>query len=247
MKYRVNEKFFEKWSQNSAYVLGFIFADGHLENSPYIRGKYLRITSTDFSIVDRIKKTLDASHTIVETPPCGNRKRKYMLRIGSHKIYNDLETLRLHPRKSLDMQFPDVPSHVLADFIRGYFDGDGTITIESLKHSPHNRLKVIFTSGSKDFLSSLATKLKNECIDKLGRVINSNRSYQLIYRSRDALKVLDFIYGPTAKKDTLSLERKHKRYRLLKLDPNRLKCGNLFDKKSRLWAYGMKMATYPSG
>ena len=41
LKYPVNEKFFDAWSSEMAYVLGFIFADGSLEDSPNIRGKYI--------------------------------------------------------------------------------------------------------------------------------------------------------------------------------------------------------------
>ena len=167
IKYKVNEDFFRKWSKDSAYVLGFIFADGHLENAPYIRGRYIRFTNTDYSIIEQIKSALDSSHKIVVIPARGVRKEKYLLRIGSHKLYGDLETLGLHPRKSHNMRFPQAPQKYLSDFIRGYFDGDGTITFENMRNSPYNRLKVIFTSGSKDFLLSLAHILRKTCSTSL--------------------------------------------------------------------------------
>jgi hypothetical protein len=96
IKYKVNENFFKTWSKQSAYVLGFLFADGNLEDSPYIRGRYIRFNNTDYGLIEQIKETLQSSHKIAAIPACGNRKEKYLLRIGSHKMFNDLEALDLH-------------------------------------------------------------------------------------------------------------------------------------------------------
>jgi intein/homing endonuclease len=52
--------------------------------------------------------------------------------------------------KSNDMIFPDIPKEYLADFIRGYFDGDGSIML--LKN---NKVNCAFTSSSKIFLDTL--------------------------------------------------------------------------------------------
>lgn len=247
IKYSVNEEFFKIWSKPSAYIVGFIFADGHLENAPYIRGKYVRFTSTDYSILEQIKNALNSSHKIVTTPPTGRCKEKYLLRIGSHKIYNDLKALGLHPRKSLDMRFPEIPYKFLPDFVRGYFDGDGTITFEKVKGRNSNRLKVIFTSGSKVFLLSLALALEKACAIKLAKIYNSHRSYQLIYRSKEALNVLNFIYGMLSDSKGPYLERKYNKYKQLIVNPVAVKCINIFDRNSKIWTYGTKMAAYPSG
>ncbi len=93
IKYRVNENFFKKWSRDGAYILDFIYADGHLENAPYIRGKFIRFTNTDYNLIEKIRKAINSSHKIVVTPAIGNRKEKYLLRIGSWKIYDNLVIL----------------------------------------------------------------------------------------------------------------------------------------------------------
>ena len=238
IKYQINEDFFKKWSKKSAYILGFLFADGNLENAPYIRGRYIRFTNTDFSIIKQIKEALNSSHTIVVTPASGNRKEKYLLRIGSHKLYRDLELLGLHPRKSHNMEFPKVPGQYLADFIRGYFDGDGTIAFENIKNRPNSRLKAIFTSGSKNFLLSLADILKVYTDGYLAKVYKSRRSYQLVYRSKRAINILNFIYSTADKKPSLCLDRKYDRYKELISKPETVGCSNIFDKSSRIWTYG---------
>lgn len=47
VKYDSNERFFDRWNPEMAYVLGFMFADGSLEDASYLRGKYVRVSSTD--------------------------------------------------------------------------------------------------------------------------------------------------------------------------------------------------------
>ncbi len=235
IKYKVNENFFKTWSRSSSYVLGLLFADGSLENAAYIRGKYVRLTSIDRSLIDQVKSSLNSHHKVVTIPPSGHRKEKYLLRIGSHKIYNDLENLGLHPRKSLNMELPHIPYRFLSDFVRGYFDGDGCMAFENMKNRPHNRLKVIFTSGSKNFLCSLSYALKARCVGKPGSVYDSHNSYQLLYRSLDALRILEFIYTKAKERNLLYLDRKYNKYKTMVLSPDIFRCSNLFDRQSRIW------------
>lgn len=190
IKYKVNENFFKKWSQEMAYVLGFIFADGSLEDAYYLRGQYLRIHNTDYELVNKIKKALKSEHKITCLPAFGNRKMRFMLRIGSHVIFKDLGKFNLHPNKSLDLDLPGIPKKYFSSFLRGYFDGDGCVHIER----PKNILKVIFTSGCKNFLLELSSMISKNMDIKLRRVVDSQRSYQLRYSQRDGLIILGHLY-----------------------------------------------------
>lgn len=235
VKYRANENFFKTWSRNSSYVLGLLFADGSLEDAVYIRGKYVRFTSTDRSLIEQVKNSFNSHHKIVTVLPSAGRKEKYLLRIGSYKMYNDLKNLGLHPHKSLNMELPHIPYRFLSDFVRGYFDGDGCIAVEKTKNKSHNRLKAVFTSGSKGFLSSLSEILKKRCIGKPGKIYDSHRSYQLIYSSVNAVKLLEFMYSKAWERKLLYLDRKYLKYKKLFLTPEAFRCENLFDKQSRAW------------
>jgi len=140
IKYKVNEEFFDKWSSQMAYVLGLLYADGSLEDASYLRGKYIRLTSTDKELIFRVRRWLDSEHTIIIylKPDSLYGKQRYFLRIGSHKLYNSLTKLGLYPNKSLTIKFPNIPSKYLKDFIRGYFDGDGCVYLELSKNQNHN-------------------------------------------------------------------------------------------------------------
>ncbi|MDD5194138.1 MAG: LAGLIDADG family homing endonuclease [Candidatus Omnitrophica bacterium] len=196
-----------------AYILGYIFADGSLEDASYLRGKYLRITSCDISILQTIRRAFESEHKIIKLPPStANGKYRYFLRIGDHNIYGDLINLGLTPRKSLTMIFPKcIPSNFMGDFIRGYFDGDGTFYCEKTK----NRIipRTVFTSGSKRFLESLSEVIASSChLQRVKKVYNSHRSYQLVYKSKEAMELMDFMFRPASDKSFCFLDRKYKLY-----------------------------------
>lgn len=198
IKYKVNESFFEKWSSDMSYVLGYIYADGDLNDSPYMRGKYLSIASVDKSSILRIKGLLNSEHTIRESGShfIGSRIC-YVLRIGSHKIYDDLFKLGLYPKKSLVIDFPKIPKKYLCHFIRGYFDGDGCIYFQKGKGKYGQlivkRIRTIFTSGSKIFLSNMDTTLKNFGFNN-GRIYSTKRAFQLKYPNDDSIRIFKFMY-----------------------------------------------------
>lgn len=82
------------------------------------------------------------------------------MRIGSKKVFHDLLKLGLTPRKSLTIKFPnDIPNKYFGHFIRGYFDGDGCVTIKrgvgKYGQPILKGIAIIFTSGSKLFLEGL--------------------------------------------------------------------------------------------
>src|SRR5271157_1613733 len=120
-----NHTFFDSWSQDMAYVLGFIAADGNVSQS----GKYMKLKLAE----------KDLAHLIViRDIVAPNAKIKYSSYIKNGKAFPDvtfvacstymcarLISLGIVPAKSLVLKFPDVPNEYVSHFIRGYFDGDG--------------------------------------------------------------------------------------------------------------------------
>lgn len=201
IKHKVNESFFNKWSKNMAYVLGYIYADGNLLNCDYIRARYLQITSTEQDSLERIRGMINSEHKITKHKPSYLKgKMIYRLKIGSHKIYNDLLVHGLYPNKSLDMQFPEIPAEYLSHFIRGYFDGDGCIYFEKIKNTKGKilvkRIRTIFTSGSKVFLEKMRLAIGVWDI-KNSRIYKSRRSFQLVLNTQDSIKIFKIMYKNT--------------------------------------------------
>lgn len=217
----VNNVFFQNWTPKMAYILGYIFADGAIEDvQKSSRTCYLSIISVDFSILEDIKHVMDSQHKLYKRLPKLNKypdgkeytsHEAFILRIGSKTIYNDLLNLGVTPRKSLTIPFPNIPTEFFFYFLRGYFDGDGCLHLKYKKYP-----LVIFTSGSLIFLQGLLTitsKLLNLPDQKIyvQQEVNRNPCYRLRFSSSSSLKILEAMYKNLEKAPFL--ERKYNIYK----------------------------------
>lgn len=192
----MDEDFFESWSPVMAYVLGFWFADGYMRKEKSYR---VTFTSQDKESLIKIRGALGSNHPI--TPYSKSKENKcYFISFCSKKLYNDLLSLGGVRGKSKIIEFPNVPKSFLPDFIRGYFDGDGSVFFVKYKRSKDGKitkeLRTNFTSGSHSFISSLMRLLEKElglAPKKLG-VYNDGGSLKLGYGMRDSDVLLRYIY-----------------------------------------------------
>lgn len=204
-RYGIKTDFFKTWSNEMAYVLGFLYADGDMVDAISSRTQYIKFSSKDKNILNIIKSLLQSEHPIHSLPPRKILHRNgvyksselFYLRIGSRKMFTDLKKIGLSPNKSKIIKFPNVARKYLSHFIRGYFDGDGCVHIEMAKGKKQKlilkRINVVFTSGSKIFLQELSSSLKKITNFK-NKVYNSDRSYQLRYSTSDSMQLFKFLY-----------------------------------------------------
>ena len=215
----INEDFFKRWSPKMAYLLGFIYADGAIEDvRKSSRTCYLHLSSVDRGILVKMKAALSSNHRIYSRPQRKSQffgkiyicSKSYYLRIGNKNIYQDLLNLGLIPRKSLTLKFPDIPDNCFRFFLRGYFDGDGCLS--TYKHVSRIKLNIksIFTSGSYTFLKSLSEKIVNTNIVKPKNIIKNGRAYRLIYPKSESINILTLMYSRL--KSAPYLERKYQKY-----------------------------------
>ncbi len=208
-RYKFKTDFFKKWTPEMAYVLGFLYADGDIEDTKKSsRTQYVKFTSKDKELLVAIKDALGCNHRINARKPFAaiypngkiyKNSTCYYLRIGSKKMFADLVNIGLTPRKSLTIKFPSlIPSDFLKDFIRGYFDGDGCVTIKTGIGKRGQKilkgLAVIFTSGSRDFLEGLADNA-NRFFGLQKKDIYFNRNaYYLKYNTKESLRLFELFY-----------------------------------------------------
>ncbi len=223
-RYKFQADFFKKWSNEMAYALGFLYADGSIINAvTSSRTQYIQFSNKDREILEKIKSALQAEHPIHVRPSRkikhGNGKIyessvQFSIRIGSRRMFADLKKLGLMPNKSKVMKFPVVPPKHLSHFVRGYFDGDGSIVFNKKRW-----IRVVFTSGSKDFLEQLSDNLSKALKIRKRPVRLSHYSYQLYYFTQEGLKILNFIYE-NAERNKFYLNRKYKFYKKLSVRYN---------------------------
>jgi hypothetical protein len=152
-KYFINHNFFRTWSPDMAYTLGFWWTDGNMPKNK----KHFQIllqTRDDYILKSMLNK-MNSNYPIY-TAYRKNKTKKYsLLCVFSPEINNDIIKLGGSPNKSKTIGFPKVPKKYLPDFIRGLWDGDGTICVKKKSYTA----KII--SASKEFIEKLKTSLVN--------------------------------------------------------------------------------------
>lgn len=208
LKYAVNEKFFDTWSPQMAYVVGFTYADG----STHRTSLSWQLQSRDRNILEKIKKAMDCSYPITTQ----RNNAACRLRISNQVLLGGVSRLGLMPKKKFRNAIPKIPLEVLRHFIRGFLDGDGWIVLREGR----TELDVGFCGGNEKFLSSLNSAISQALEIKPGKVrrkvkttakLKQSVTYQLEFYSGKAFKIARWIYDNLSTSD-LYLERKYEKY-----------------------------------
>ncbi len=182
-----------------AYILGYFAADGCMYKNP--RGSYyISFTSCDLELIQKVKKILKASNRIETYQSKQLRwKLRYTLQIGSKVVFNKFCELGFSPAKSLKLVFPAIPDNLINHFIRGYFDGDGSVYLRyrrraDRKNKIYKILNLRLISGSKSFLESLHKKLIKVGKIQGGAICPHSGAYALSYSYNDVVKLYSFMF-----------------------------------------------------
>ena len=184
-KYKINENYFKEWNSNMAYTLGLWWADGCI-----YRGQMFDITlhSKDKYILKKIAQDMQYEGDLQDRVDVQASR----INFSCVEMYKDIRALGGTERKSLTAIMPkNIPDEFLPDFIRGYFDGDGSVWFVK-----GNRINSQFCSGSKKFLEQLLDILKQKTDIEGGSIHLANAScYQLVFGKKDSLKLATFMYN----------------------------------------------------
>ena len=197
-KYSINKEYFKNIdSSNKAYFLGLLMADGCIKD---YRSVHIALHKQDEHILESFKKELEYN-TPLKIKSCNypNGDRNYNmlnLEINSKDIVSDLAKYNIVPRKTYkkDLEIPNIS--YIGSFIRGFFDGDGSVYIKEVKKWKY--LGVNFT-GNLNLLNSLKTILSQYsikcnktflCNEVYGRFAISEKEsikkiYKLMYEEAD--------------------------------------------------------------
>lgn len=227
-KYYVNNNYFATIdTEDKAYWLGFMYADGHIRKLEY--GYTITLTQVENGVLEKFKNCLESNYPISNYKLNGSFTKKdgtdtyyNKITINSEKLFNDLKNLGCIENKSLILKFPtedQVPKHLIHHFIRGYFDGDGCVIISKSKRKHKTMVSTSYYSlvsicGTLEFLTGLKDNLPflnnstYKCIVKDNRKTTNSYALKLINNIR--VKAFEnFIY-----KDSINfLDRKRETFR----------------------------------
>jgi DNA-binding transcriptional regulator WhiA len=187
-------------SEEKAYWLGFLYADGSVGSA---EDKIeLGLAEKDLKHIEKFRDFMGISNKISYR----EATKSYRMSFRSAKCKQDLIDKGCVPKKSLILNFPtesQVPKTLIRHFIRGYFDGDGWFTnTESCFQ--------IGIIGTENFIKGFLDNIENINKDnKIFTVHRENGAKRYVFGAyQDVLNFLNWIY----KDSNVYLDRKYEHY-----------------------------------
>jgi hypothetical protein len=200
-KIEVDENFFSSWSPEMAWVLGLIFSDGNLFIEKRTKDARISISQKETELLDKVKFLMNCNARLYHSP----RKvyndvvsgELYTLKLQNKKIFSDLISLGLVENKSLTVDFPNIPKEYARHFIRGCWDGDGSVFLERRKRLS-TLILASFVSGSLSFINGMLYELEKGGLKR--PLINTstykrkNPIYSFKFHTTECKKLYHYLY-----------------------------------------------------
>lgn len=204
-KHTANEEFFDSLNEKSSYLLGLIFADGNIAWDTE-KGYYsviITASEKDKAHLEKLRLMISSTKPLLYSP----KTKSYRLVVNSKRLCKKLMEYGLTPRKSLTVEFPEIPADQLKHFLRGVIDGDGNVRYVERKRSPY--FEITIASDSKKFCEGLIKAIEqNVGISAKSRKVAKN-THVIQYSCSRGEQLAEYIYSDA----NLFLERKHLPYK----------------------------------
>jgi hypothetical protein len=221
-KYFFNDSYFKKVdTKDKAYFLGLLYADGCNDSG---KNKVrIHLQEEDGYILELFKNKIQSNANLTFVKKDGNRKNQIDFTICSKQMSKDLYKLGCVDRKSLilDLQNDIIPNNLLNHFIRGYFDGDGSVGSYTYKYTNHQfsfiGSSIIIPKLQKILMENCnLNKTSISCKDK--NIKTSSFTYS---GTNNCNKFSNWLYQDC---ENLFLKRKKEKFDLIK-SLNKIVCG----------------------
>lgn len=217
----IKSEYFKKLNKCNAYMLGYLFADGHFKKRKLIYDSgmksrihsSLNLSSIDKELIDKIKLEfgIEKRKTRISRKNSIHRKTLYTISISNHHFLQHLIKQGMIIGKKSDKIY--IPKTIRKNklfffsFFRGFFDGDGSIN--SIFHAKHVRM------GLATISYKFLVQMKNIMIDfgissENIKIRNNNRCLRLRFNGRKNVYNLYKLMYKNA--DNLFLTRKKQRF-----------------------------------
>jgi len=193
-KEKINDTYFNIIdTEEKAYFLGLLASDGSISKD---RNRIvLSLHKQDKQILDIFSGIIGTTVKYMKTKP-----NMCTVTFTSKQIKKDLLKYKITPNKINTIQLPNINSLLLKHFIRGYFDGDGSI----------NQYNVYVCSKSKNIITDIKDHLNSQIEDLLSDIYLQAKTgvyYLRFLGFKERRKVLSYLYENA----NIYLERKYKK------------------------------------
>lgn len=195
----VNHHYFSKYNDDNCYWAGFILADGHIRSNRR-NTLIIKLKISDSPHLEKFKTAINFGGRIIKkTTYCS-------ITISSPQIIKDLENnFDIKTKKSLTCYISDnIPLMYLKHYIRGYFDGDGSISKKTMNINFLGTYKTVNFIRNY-FFDYCKIKLRSKNLPD----VSKNKNIHVIsYSGKTAYKCLNHLY----EKSKYYLDRKYLLY-----------------------------------
>lgn len=193
-KHFYNEKYFDKINtSDKAYWLGFILADGYVNEKKYFMR--IKLQECDKYHLYKFIKCINGDKNMIHFEYhniTGNKE--YYVEVNGKYFINSLIKLNIRQAKSSGKEkLSPIPKRYIKDYIRGIWDGDG--------HIENKKLDLI---SSIEVLSFVQEYLCKKCNSNINKICDHCNTYR-IYVCKNRINVLKHLYYTNC----LSLDRKY--------------------------------------
>lgn len=189
-------------SKEKAYWLGFLYADGCVHSN----SNEISITLKDRDHLEKFRKAIKSNNKIGESidKRFSSMPKIYHFSIKDKQLKSDLIKWGCIPNKSLTLtKIPNIPRDFVSHFIRGYFDGDGSL--HWLNGTKNFRISFV---GTAPFLKDIQKELGLSL--SLGQQEGNKSKYFQVAGRKQVPMILDYIYKDSD--ENIRLTRKYKNY-----------------------------------
>ena len=205
-KYELDDDFFKKQNPDMAYILGFIAADGNVAKNE--NNISIQLLTKDKDILEKIK-VLTKSSRPLDQYITKNGQDTTKFSVFSAEWKKDLKVYGVMPAKTFILQPPlFLQKKYWIDYIRGYFDGDGTIYKTT---GCNNRFEI--AGASKEVIQWIRTFLASEygitCTLSEENRSNGTKMFKVIYSDKEKITLLYHLFYDNK---SLYLKRKKEKF-----------------------------------
>jgi hypothetical protein len=196
-------------SNDKAYWLGYICADGNIKKS----NNKVGLISKDLEVIKGFKEVIESSHSISKNSIFDGRTNKtytgYSIQITNELFTKHLINLGVTSNKTNVLEFPNIDEEYYSYFIAGLFDGDGSVSWRG-KNKSTLSITLISTNEILTFIKNYVLLKFNISPKYYYRVTENKSNVWKMSLCGDAHKFLDFIYSDKTFK--YYLKRKYNKY-----------------------------------
>jgi predicted HTH domain antitoxin len=205
-RYEVNHHYFDEIdTEEKAYWLGFLYADGYIRERNGGNSLEMKLSVKDKHHLEKFRESIGSNHKIVNAVSKvkldwgDSISHMCSLAMYSGQLVESIKSQGFHSRKTFTIERPNIDKKLIHHFIRGYFDGDGTVRFVEKKRSSTG-----FACASEKFREFIIDELYDN-----GIIIKYYGGIHLHIQNKvDNNKFYNYIYNNA----TIYLERKKEIY-----------------------------------